>query len=247
MKKIFALMLAVALTNTAFACPVPETCQEGLTGYGYYDSMGHYCEYGGYWECGQWIQTVGYWECGQWVPAQYDPMLDVGYYDECGQYHYYSQYGQADVWACDDRRWLEEEYGYYGQCQQAYEEEENYGCQWQEEESYSCSYYEEENYSYCYGEEGNYSSCYYYEEEEDYGCSYGTGYYIDVDLDADCISIVNNGVIILSAPCTCTSAYRGQELSFGDLRCAGIWNTCSGGFYEEACGYVDSSCDVRCH
>lgn len=264
MKKLIAIIAAsaaIAAASTVAACPTMTTygyctcgmcggssvsggCSVGYqdrTGEGYYDSMGHYCVYGGYWDSGCWIQTVGYWEGGEWCPAEYDPMLDCGYYDEGGTYHsYYGggcstagsgygyggygcqdlpcgyQYSEADTWACDDREWLDAQ---------------GYGCG-----GYGYGY---EGCGYGYGE-----YAYGYED-----CGYGyEGYgdcYIDVDLDADTISIVNNGIIVLSGTCTCTSVYRGRELSFGDQLCAGIWNQCSEGFYGQACGYpVDRVC---CH
>ena len=246
-KGIVAAVIATMLTTATLACPtMPTYCTCGMcgtgyqaqqtiqqtacydrTGEGYYDASGHYCEYGGYWDGGCWIQTVGYWEGGEWCPAQYDPALEVGYYDECGGYHLYGGcqgmgygyvYGENDIWACDNRRWLEEQD--YGSCEYGYED-------WG---------YEDWGYGY---EDCNYG----------YGdCGYGyedCGYYIDLDLDADVISVVNNGVIIFSGTCTCADIYRGQELAFNSQRCMGIWNTCSGGFYEQACGYqVERVC---CH
>ena len=236
---IIATAIATMLTTTTLACPtmvnygyctcgmcgggIQQACQQTAcydrTGEGYYDSMGHYCEYGGYWDGGCWIQTVGYYEGGEWCPAQYDPMLDVGYYDEHGTYHsYYGQYawdrsqgcsyGSIDVWAADNPYWLEAN---------------GYG-----------------NPLYC----GGYEECGYEDYEAYEDCGSGD-YYIDLDLDAGVINIINNGVVVVSGTCVCSPVYRGQELAFGDQRCAGIWNQCSGGFYEQACGYDISS--VCCH
>lgn len=213
MKKLIVIMATLLLTTSVTACPTVSWCNcEDLTGSGYYDSMGHYCEYSGYWDSGCWIQTVGYWEGGCWYPAQYDPMLEVGYYDEWGQYHSYGYSGYCDYGYQDC--------GYSGYCDYDYQD---------------CGYHQYDVYdTWACDNLGYY---------EDYGYD---NYWIDVDLDADVIQIINNGVVVFSGTCTCTSAYRGQELAFSDQRCAGIWN-CSGGFYDQACGYVGNGCPVRCH
>lgn len=128
----------------------------------------------------------------------------------------------------------------------------NVASAYQEEKVYTC--YDETTPwaagGYCNTE--IYNDCGYYEE-------YGSGsdqcycpdddaeYYISVDVEADTINLVNNGVIIISGSCTCASGYSGQELCFSDQRCAGIWNTCSAGFYEQACEYMTSGCKVSCH
>lgn len=229
---IIALMATVLAGSTASACPTMLSygyCTCGMcgtgnvsgcgyydrTGEGYYDSMGHYCEYGGYWEDGCWVQTVGYYEGGEWCPAQYDPMLDIGYYDEAGNYHLYG--GTAGCGYFTETCW-----DYAEPCQgYVYDEYDTWAADdlgWIEAQD--CGY---QDYSY---EDCGYTDC-----------------WIDVDMDADVISIVNNGVIIYSGTCSCAGIYQGQEFSFSDQRCAGIWNQCSAGFYDTACGYpVDRVC-----
>ena len=217
------------------ACTCYDGGSSGCAGYDrtgdtYYDSQGHLCTYGGYWEGGQWITTVGYYENGEWCPAQYDPALEVGYYDEAG--NYYSYYGCSST--------------------------SNLTYAWNRSEN--TAYYAEEGGCYQYGETdvwaadnpwwleangcGNPLYCD-YETCSDYeGCDSGD-YYIDVDVNAGVINLVNNGTIIISSACSCNPIYQGQELAFTDQKCSGIWNQCSG-FYEFACGYV-SDCPVICH
>lgn len=224
MKKIIAVVCSLLFASSVMACPsminygcctcgqcnqYHQTSYEDLTGYGYYDSQGHYCEYSGYWSDGVWIQTVGYYINGEWYPAEYDPALETGYYDENGHYYSYSynyescgyNYNESTTWACDSREWLENQNDYYDY------------------------YYDECDYN--------------YDDNED-------NYWINVDLDADVIQLINNGIVIFSGTCTCASIYRGQTFDFNNQKCSGIWNTCSSGFYEEACNYMDCNCQVRC-
>lgn len=211
------------------------------SGEGYYDSMGHYCEWGGYWECGQWIQTVGYWEGGCWYPAQYDPMLDIGYYDECGQYHYYNEtscgYGYSGGYGYGNCNLSGYVSGYDYSQQMIYDE----SCGWAADNRQWIDTQDDE-WTWCGDYEYQENSGYYEDCEVDY-----EGYWIDVDIETDTINLVNNGVIILSGSCTCCDIYGGQDFSFDDQKCMGIWNTCSEGFYSQACGYMNSDCMVRCH
>lgn len=82
-------------------------------------------------------------------------------------------------------------------------------------------------------------------------CSYDyTNYsdcYIDVDLSSDTISVVNNGVIIITGTCTVNNRYEGQEFCFDDQKCSGIWWQCSDGFYDQACQYMSNDSKVCCH
>ena len=222
-------------------------------GCGYYDSYGHYCEYSGYYDgCGNYIQTVGYYEGGVWYPAQYDAALDVGYYDEYGNYYYY---GNSTSWGYGGSSYS----GGYGGCSGGGYVScgASYCCSCG---GYGCATCGWTGYAQYIWDDCSYGGYYdYYDENATWACDnlqwleqqdddwYCDDWLIDVDVNADTINIINNGVIIYSGTCTCTSMYSGQEFCFGDQRCAGIWNTCSSGFYEQACNCVGDGCRVCCH
>jgi len=116
-------------------------------------------------------------------------------------------------------------YSYYGSCstqslcQQVYDETTTWACDWHPE----------------------YDDCNSYDYSEDY-----TDCYIEVNLDADTINVINNGTIILTGTCTVNNRYEGKEFAFDDQLCSGIWWQCSDGFYDQACQYMNADSRVCC-
>lgn len=162
----------------------------------------------------------GYWEGGQWITTCGYYVNGVWYpaeYDSALEVGYYDAYGNY--------------YSYYGSTcstqslcygwnnQQVYDETTTWACDTYPE--YTCDYVEDYV---------DYSDC-----------------YIDVDLTADTISIINNGTIILTGTCTVNNRYEGKEFAFDDQLCSGIWWQCSDGFYDQACQYMNADSRVCCH
>lgn len=163
----------------------------------------------------------GYWEGGQWITTCGYYENGIWYpaeYDPALEVGYYDAYGNY--------------YSYYGStcstqslCRQVYDETTTWACDAYPGETAECGYY----------------------EATDYDCTDYSDCYIDVDLSSDTISVVNNGVIIITGTCTVNNRYEGQEFCFDDQKCSGIWWQCSDGFYDQACQYMSNDSKVCCH